>query len=100
MSWQEQLVSASTEAQVIAVVRSYLAQLPEETLALMPPELRQAAVTDVTAVAGLAVAAAKAELATAYDAPGVLVLRDASMFFASAAVRITTLTLKRTVGSS
>ncbi len=97
MSWQQQLVSASTEAQVIAVVRSYLADLPRDAMALMPPELREAALTDVTAVAALAVAAAKAELITAYDAPGVLVLRDASMFFASAAVRITTLTLKRAI---
>ena len=84
--------SASTEAEVISVVRKYLSSLDAGKMALMPPTLLAVGVDHAKEIAQGALELASREIAEA-DASTVEFLRDAATVLSTAAMRLAVLSI-------
>jgi hypothetical protein len=87
--WRQELAAATTEKDVIDVVRDYVALLTHDELTLVPSGSRPGLIRTGEEIAGWAVNLVRSQLAMIAQSEGVEVMRDMSEFFASAAAKIT-----------
>jgi hypothetical protein len=83
--------AASTEAQVIAVVREYPCSLSPSELAVLPASLTGLGVSHVEEVVQSALQLVHREMLSALDAPEAALLKDAALVFSTAAQRLAAL---------
>jgi uncharacterized membrane protein len=83
--------SASTEAQVVAIVREYLSSLTPAQLAVLPVSLTALGVSHVEEVVQSALQLVHREMLSALDAPEAALLKDAALVFSTAAQRLAVL---------
>jgi hypothetical protein len=83
--------AAPTEAQVITVVREYLASLDPTEIALLPAGLIGLGISHVEEVVQSALQLVHREMLSALDAPEAAFLKDAALVFSTAAQRLAAL---------
>ena len=83
--------TASTEQQVISVVREYLSSLSPAEVALMPAGLSALATSRAEEVVQSALQLVHHEMLVALDAPEAELIKDAVLVFSTAATRLATL---------
>jgi hypothetical protein len=86
--------TASTQEQVVAAVREYVASLTPEEAALMPVGLTTLSVSHVDEVVHSALQLVHREMLAVVDAPEAALLKDASLVFSTAAQRLAALALQ------
>ena len=85
------LQAATSEEQVVAIVRGYLASLTAEEAALMPAGLTALSVSHVEEVVQSALHLVHREMLAVFDAPETVVLKEASLVFTTATQRLAAL---------
>jgi hypothetical protein len=80
--------SASTEPEVISIVRSYLASLSAEKAVLVPGDVIALGINHAREIAQAAVEVARREALAAADAPEASFLRDVGTVLSTAAMRL------------
>ncbi len=93
--WRARLDESRTEAEIVAVVRSFLFAVPPEDLAQLPGDCRHVSVNDAQAVSQWAVTVRQCELATAPQRAQYGLLRSLSEVLGVAASRLATITSVR-----
>jgi hypothetical protein len=83
--------TASTESEVVTLVRQYLATLSAEKTALVPPTLLALGINHAREIAQAAVEVASREALSASDAPEAQFLKDVGMVLSTAAMRLVVL---------
>lgn len=86
LSWQDRLDAANDEAQVISVVRDFVAQLSPQDISLLPAECRPGKFSDAEDVASYGFALMRSDCSSS-DAVSALLHRLAA-FVSSACVRL------------
>lgn len=87
--WREELAAASTENDVVNVVRDYVALLTHDEVSSLPGSSRPGLIRTGEEIAGWAVNLVRTQLAQIAESEGVQVMREMSEFFAAAAARVT-----------
>jgi hypothetical protein len=87
--WRQELDAATTEHDVVNVVRDYVALLTNDEVSTLPGNVRPGVVKTGEDIAGWAVSLVRTQLAQIAETEGVQVMRDMSEFFAAAAAKIT-----------
>ena len=85
------LQAATSEEQVVALVRGYLGSLSPAEAALLPTGLTALSVSHVEEVVHSALQLVHREMVAVFDAPETLVLKEASLVFTTAAQRLAAL---------
>ena len=87
--WRQELDAATSEKDVLDVVRDYVALLTHDELELVPAGSRPNLVRTAEDLAGWAVNLVRTQLAMIAQSEGIEVMREMSEFFAAAAAKIT-----------
>ncbi|MGZ5037464.1 MAG: hypothetical protein ACXWG1_00850 [Usitatibacter sp.] len=87
--WRAELDAATTEHEVVNVVRDYVALLTHDEVSSLPGNVRPGLVKTGEDIAGWAVSLVRTQLAQIAQTEGVQVMREMSEFFAAAAAKIT-----------
>jgi hypothetical protein len=98
--WREELAAASTEKDVINIVRDYVALLSSDDVAAMPGESRPGFIGTAEEIAEWAVTLVREQLALVAASEGVEVMRDMCEFFAAAAAKVTQIAIARAARST
>lgn len=83
--------AASTEEQVISIVRGYLSSLSAEEVAFLPSGLTALGITHAEEVVQSALQLVHHEMLSVFKAPEAALLKDAAMVFSTAATRLASL---------
>ncbi|HEX7559864.1 MAG TPA: hypothetical protein VF386_11740 [Usitatibacter sp.] len=87
--WREELDAATTEKDVINVVRDYVALLSRDDLRALPGGSRPGLIATAEEIAEWAVKLVREQLALVAASEGVEAMREMCEFFAAAAAKVT-----------
>ena len=83
--------AASTEAQVIAAVRSYLSSLGPAEVAVLPAQVMTLVLSETEEIVQSALQLVHSEMLAAHDAPEATLLSQVTLVFSTAANRLAAL---------